>query len=173
MSVKKDIWTGLKVPLLALKNAGTIKHYAIWNNQIELETNEIPFLYPAIFTDMNIIWDRTGLKSDNNVQWNKQIGTCILTLRCAFEKYVNETTSFDEIDSVLDLIIEKFHLLDICQYTTVLLRSAERIDGNHNNIIIHEIDFTCQIQETFANTGVQDATAGDPTKLSLILTGTL
>jgi len=173
MSVKKDIWTVMKSKLLELKNSGTIQHYARWNNQIVKEGQEISFARPAVFVQMAINWNTTGIKPDNANQYNKQIGICTMTLHCVFEKYTDESTAYDELDESLDVIIEKFHLLDISAFVTPLVRSNERLDEDHNNIIIHEVDYTCQVQETFENKNVVDATGGDDNKIQLTLNMTV
>jgi len=174
MSVKSNIWKGLKAKLLELKNEGVLKHYAIYNTQIESESTEIPFDFPALFVEFSsIIWERTGLRAVNSAQKNKQIGNVTITFHIAFEKYSSETDAFEEIDAEIDKIIEKFHVVVIDEFETALLRSAERQDSNHNNVIVWQVDFTCMVQETFEDKTVIDATGGDENKLGLTINTTI
>lgn len=176
MSVKLDIWTAVKAKLVALKAAGTINHYGIWNNQIEHEENQkddIPFEFPAVFLGFTTMpWD-TALKAGNRNQFNQQSSPegqeWLLTLYICFENYEAETSSFELNDPKFDLIIEAMHMLKINEYAQDLRRSEERMPTDHNNVVVWEVDYITRVAETFADATVIDATDGGVTTLELVI----
>ena len=168
MSVKLDIWNGCKLLLADLKTDGTIKHYAIFNNQYDKEAKDILFEFPAVLLQLkSIIWDNAKLTDSTNKQKNGLIGTAIITLHIGFKKYVDETKSFEENDPIIDMILEKFHAVVIGQYTTALIKIEERTDDDHDNVTVHQVDFQLQVQETISKNTIESAT------LTLDLSGTI
>jgi len=153
MSVKLGIWTGVKTPLQELKDEGTINHFDIWNNQINNETVEIPFDFPAVFMGFTSMpWDSTQLKLNNQGLLNTQLSyQWTLTFYIFFESYEEEISTFENNDAILDLILAKFHMLDISEYISKFIRIDERQNQDNSNIIGWEVDFVTQVQETFAD----------------------
>jgi hypothetical protein len=171
MSVKLNIWNAVKAKLTELKTAKSINHFAIWNNQINQELNEIPFEFPAVFMEFTEMSWKTGIEPERTTQYNKQMSedNWIVSFHICFENYEAETSSFEINDPKMDIIIEALQLLPIDQFATNLIRINEVQDTEHGNVIHWIVSFATAVQETFANDTVTDATSGDPTKLSLII----
>lgn len=116
------LYTGLKTDLTAI--AG-IKHVALWNNQLERESEEQPFLYPAIFIEFlpSNFRDKGNRASSQEYDLTVRLHIC-------FESYKDEDTD------ILTLKQNVWQTVHRKQYGVFgnLLRRNEEQNFDHPNI---------------------------------------
>ncbi len=126
---KLTLYNSLKTDLGAITG---IKHVALWNNQLERENEENPFLYPAIFIEFMASNYRDKGKSAVSQEYDMTV-----RLHVCFESYLDvDTTILDLTDSVWQTVHSK-------QYGTFgkLLRRNEEQNFDHPNVQIYIQDY--------------------------------
>jgi hypothetical protein len=126
---KLTLYNSLKTDLVAING---IKHVALWNNQLERENEENPFLYPAIFIEFLPSTFRDKGKFAVSQEYDM-----IVRLHVCFESYLDEdTTILTLLDSVWQTVHNK-------QYSTFgkLLRRNEEQNFDHPNVQIYIQDY--------------------------------
>jgi hypothetical protein len=126
---KLTLYNSLKTDLGAITG---IKHVALWNNQLERENEENPFLYPAIFIEL-----LPSTFRDKGKQAVSQEYDMTVRLHVCFESYLDEdTTILTLLDSVWQTVHNK-------QYSTFgkLLRRNEEQNYDHPNVQIYIQDY--------------------------------
>jgi len=126
---KLTLYNSLKNDLGAITG---IKHVALWNNQLERENEENPFLYPAIFIEF-----LPSTFRDKGKQAVSQEYDMVVRLHVCFESYLDEdTTILTLLDSVWQTVHNK-------QYSTFgkLLRRNEEQNYDHPNVQIYIQDY--------------------------------
>ena len=128
------IFNELKAQLTAI--AG-IKHVALWNNQLEHENEENPFLYPCLFiefTNENFVDLASGVQQFDS----------LITLHLGFESYKDEDTS---ILTLKDLVYSTVHTTQNNTESSKLLRVGEVQNFDHPNVQLYEIQFKTTIKD--------------------------
>jgi len=126
---KLTLYNSLKTDLVAITG---IKHVALWNNQLERENEENPFLYPAIFIEFLPSTFRDKGKFAVSQEYDM-----IVRLHVCFESYLDEdTTILTLLDSVWQTVHNK-------QYSTFgkLLRRNEEQNFDHPNVQVYIQDY--------------------------------
>lgn len=126
---KLTLYNSLKTDLGAITG---IKHVALWNNQLERENEENPFLYPAIFIEFmaSNYRDKGKLAVSQEYDMNVRLHIC-------FESYLDEdTTILDLTDSVWQTVHSKQ-----CGTFGKLLRRNEEQNFDHPNVQIYIQDY--------------------------------
>lgn len=143
---KKQLYICVKDKITG--GASSIKTVGLYNNQFDNEDEETPFKYPAVFCEFQpIVWEQKGKLI--------QQAEVTLTLHIGIEKYTEDLTSFDIIEEV-HKTVENFS----SGFFTPLHRIEERVDHNHDNIRIHQVDYLTRltdvsaVQETIPTTGI-------------------
>jgi hypothetical protein len=126
---KLTIYNSLKNDLVAITG---IKHVALWNNQLERENEENPFLYPAIFIEFLPSNYRDKGKFAVSQEYDMTV-----RLHVCFESYLDEDTT---ILTLLDNVWQTVHNK---QYSTFgkLLRRNEEQNFDHPNVQIYIQDY--------------------------------
>lgn len=126
---KLTLYNSLKNDLTTITG---IKHVALWNNQIERESEEIAFLYPAIFIEFMPSNYRDKGKLAISQEYDM-----VVRLHVCFESYLDEDTS------ILTLLENVWQTVHNKQYGTFgkLLRRNEEQNFDHPNIQIYIQDY--------------------------------
>jgi hypothetical protein len=126
---KLTLYNSLKTDLVAITG---IKHVALWNNQLERENEENPFLYPAIFIEFLPSNYRDKGKFAVSQEYDMTV-----RLHVCFESYLDEDTT---ILTLLDSVWQKVHNK---QYSTFgkLLRRNEEQNYDHPNVQVYIQDY--------------------------------
>jgi hypothetical protein len=126
---KLTLYNSLKTDLVAITG---IKHVALWNNQLERENEENPFLYPAIFIEFLPSNYRDKGKFAVSQEYDMTV-----RLHVCFESYLDEDTT---ILTLLDNVWQTVHNK---QYSTFgkLLRRNEEQNFDHPNVQIYIQDY--------------------------------
>jgi len=128
------IFNELKTQLSAI--AG-IKHVALWNNQIENESQENAFLYPCLFiqfTNDNFVDLLHGIQQFDS----------IITLHLGFESCLDEDAS---ILTLKDLVYSTVHKTQNTTTSSELLRVGEVQNFDHPNVQLYELEFKTTIKD--------------------------
>lgn len=144
MSVKLDIFNDIVTAIETLPDIHTVE---LWNSQLENESDEKPFNFPAVFIEFaDIPWTTTNLRpsalgTQGNIT-NEQKGEgALITLHISFSQLENETVSFPLIDPIIDKVYFKIQGLTKEDKYKPLLRVAERQDTDHDRVIDWQMDF--------------------------------
>lgn len=149
MSAKLDIFNDIVTAVEAIIDTDgvrVINTVELWNSQLENETEEIPFNFPAVFIEFaEIPWTSTNKappasSSVGNIIGEQKGEDALIILHIAFSQLENETVSFPIISPIIDQVYFKVHKLSGDFYSE-LLRSAERQDTDHNRVIDWQMDF--------------------------------
>lgn len=119
---KLILYNGLKPDLETITG---IKHVALWNNQIERENEEYPFLYPAIFIEFLPSNYMTKGRAASSQQYDLTV-----RLRICFESYKNEDT---DILTIADTVWQSVHKKQYGVFGE-LIRTNEEQDFDHPNV---------------------------------------
>jgi hypothetical protein len=126
---KLTLYNSLKLDLEAINS---IKHVALWNNQLERENEENPFLFPAIFIEFlpSNYRDKGKLASSQEYDLTVRLHIC-------FESYLDEDTS------ILTLTDNVWNAVHSKQYGTYgkLLRRNEEQNFDHPNVQVYVQDY--------------------------------
>ena len=146
MGLKLNIYNGIKTALESIVTGSErdIKTVGKWNNQFSQELNENPATYPRVY----IGYSQLLYQNKNPVGSRLSVGktgieqTCnfIITLYCGFERYEDTSDSWLIIEPILLKIHYAINTLDITNCAPIL-RTEEREDNDHDNVIVWEIDF--------------------------------
>lgn len=119
---KLTLYNSLKADLIAITGINTVD---LWNNQLERENVENPFLYPAIF--IQFMPSEYRDKGRNGLEQEYDL---IVRLHICFESYKDTDTD------ILTLIDNVFQTVQTKQYGYFgkLLRRSEEQDFDHNNV---------------------------------------
>lgn len=127
---KVTLYEGIKAHLEEITD---IKTVALWRNQLERESVEIPFLYPAVFIEF--------LTSDYMEASSKAFQTLNMTVRLhiCFESYETEDLT------ILDLTQQVYSKLQLKQYGYwgVMKRRNEEQNFDHDNVQDFIQDYDC------------------------------
>lgn len=139
---KLTLYNGIKTDLEAITG---VKHVALWNNQIEHERQEIPFLYPAIFIEFMPSNYRDKGRAATSQEYDMNV-----RLRICFEEYKQTDV---EILTLVDSVWQKMHKK---QYGTFgqLLRRNEEQDYDHPNIQQYIQDYATLGNENLIDTDI-------------------
>lgn len=134
------LYTGLKADLTAISG---VKYVALWNNQLERENVEQPFLYPAIFIEF--------LPSNFRDKGNKassQEYDLTVRLHICFESYKDEDTD------ILTLKQNVWQTVHRKQYGVFgnLMRRNEEQNFDHPNIQDYIQDYATLGNDNYTNT---------------------
>lgn len=134
------LYTGLKADLTAISG---VKYVALWNNQLERESEEQPFLYPAIFIEF--------LPSNFRDKGNKassQEYDLTVRLHICFESYKDEDTD------ILTLKQNVWQTVHRKQYGVFgnLLRRNEEQNFDHPNIQDYIQDYATLGNDNYTST---------------------
>lgn len=134
------LYTGLKSDLTAI--AG-IKHVALWNNQLERESEENAFLYPAIFIEF-----LPSNFRDKGNRASSQEYDMIVRLHICFESYKDEDTD------ILTLKQNVWQTVHRKQYGVFgnLLRRNEEQNFDHPNIQDYIQDYATLGNDNYTST---------------------
>ena len=127
---KLTLYNSLKTDLTAISG---IKHVALWNNQLERENEENPFLYPAIFIEF-----LPSTYRDKGKYATSQEYDMVVRLHICFESYLDEDTT------ILSLIDDVWQTVHTSQYGTFgkLLRRNEEQNFDHPNVQVYTQDYS-------------------------------
>lgn len=116
------LYNSLKTDLEAISG---IKHVDLWRNQLERESVENPFLYPAIFIQFMPSEYRDKGKNGLTQEYDLMV-----RLHICFESYADTDTS------ILTLVDSVFQTVQTKQYGYFgkLLRRSEEQDFDHDNV---------------------------------------
>ena len=143
MSVKLDIFNDI---VTAIKTIPEIETVELWNSQLENESEEKPFNFPAVFIEFGEIpWTSTNqqpstLGAQGNVAKEQKGDGALITLHIAFSQLENQTISFLIIDPIIEKVYFKIQGLT-GEFYKPLLRVAERQDTDHDRVIDWQMDF--------------------------------
>jgi hypothetical protein len=104
-------------------NLPEIKTVKLYNNQLERENVENPFLYPAIFIEFTD-------KQFNELSQGVQQINMIVNIRLCFASYKDEDTDILRLKQDVYKVINRFRN----EYFSRLLRVSEEQNYDHNNI---------------------------------------
>ena len=126
---KLTLYNSLKADLVAING---IKHVALWNNQLERENEENPFLYPAIFIEFLPSNYRDKGKFAVSQEYDMTV-----RLHVCFESYLDEDTT------ILTLLNSVWQATHNKQYSTFgkLLRRNEEQNYDHPNVQVYIQDY--------------------------------
>ena len=146
MSARLNIWTAIKNKIEA--DVTSVKTVELWNQQIS-DTNEQAFAYPALFVEFTEVdWNQTRLQPTRNDSkaGAEQRGDAIISIHICFEEYRNVNDSFVVINTILD---DVYYALQGLQATDCqpMLRTSERQDVDHDNVIHWVFDFKLGMAE--------------------------
>lgn len=150
MSVKLDIFNDIVTAVEAIvdiNNVKVINTVELWNSQLENESDEKPFNYPAVFIEFaEIPWTSTNqqpstLGNVGNVTKEQKGVDSLIIIHIAHSQLEDETISFPIIDVVNDKVYFAIQGLFVNQKYSPILRVAERQDTDHDRIIDWQMDF--------------------------------
>lgn len=147
MSVKLDIFNDI---VTEIKKISEIETVELWNSQLENESDEKPFNFPAVFIEFaEIPWTTTNqqpstLGAQGDVTKEQKGDGALITLHIAFSQLEDETVSFPIISPIIDKVYFAIQGLTGTFYKP-LLRVAERQDTDHDRVIDWQMDFTALI----------------------------
>lgn len=149
MSAKLDIFNDIVTQLKKISDIETIE---LWNSQLENESDETSFNFPAVFIEFaDIPWTSTNqqpsrLGVEGNVSKQQKGAGALITLHIAFSQLNDETVSFPIISPIIDKVYFSIQGLQGTFYTP-LLRVAERQDTDHDRVIDWQMDFNTMMNE--------------------------
>lgn len=126
---KSTLYNSLKTDLLSIEG---IKHVALWNNQLEHENEENPFLYNAIFIELLQSNYRDKGKFATSQEYDM-----IVRLRICFESYLDEDVT---ILDLLDSVWQKVHTKQYGVFGKLLRRNEEQ-NFDHPNVQVYIQDY--------------------------------
>ena len=152
MSAKLDIFNDIVTAVEAILDNGVrvINTVELWNSQLENESDEKPFNFPAVFIEFGEIpWTSTNQKpstlgTQGNVNKEQKGGGALITLHIAFSQIEDETVSFPIISPIIDKVYFAIQGLT-GEFYKPLLRVAERQDTDHDRVIDWQMDFSALI----------------------------
>jgi len=134
------LYNGLKTDLTAISG---IKYVALWNNQLERESEEQPFLYPAIFIEFlpSNFRDKGNRASSQEYDLTVRLHIC-------FESYKDEDTD------ILTLKQNVWQTVHRKQYGVFgnLLRRNEEQNFDHPNIQDYIQDYATLGNDNYTST---------------------
>lgn len=126
---KLALYNSLKADLVAITG---IKHVALWNNQLERENIENPFLYPAIFIEFMPSTFRDKGKAAISQEYDM-----VVRLHVCFESYLDEDTT---ILTLLDNVWQTVHTKQYGIFGKLLRRNEEQ-NYDHPNVQVYIQDY--------------------------------
>lgn len=126
---KLTLYNSLKADLVAINS---IKHVALWNNQLERENEENPFLYPAIFIEFLPSTFRDKGKYAVSQEYDMTV-----RLHVCFESYLDEDTT---ILTLLDNVWQTVHAKQYDIFGKLLRRNEEQ-NYDHPNVQVYIQDY--------------------------------
>ncbi len=126
---KLTLYNSLKTDLVAING---IKHVALWNNQLERENEENPFLYPAIFIEFLPSTFRDKGKFAVSQEYDMTV-----RLHVCFESYLDEDTT---ILTLLDSVWQTVHTKQYDIFGKLLRRNEEQ-NFDHPNVQVYIQDY--------------------------------
>jgi hypothetical protein len=126
---KLTLYNSLKADLVAING---IKHVALWNNQLERENEENPFLYPAIFIEFLPSTFRDKGKYAVSQEYDMTV-----RLHVCFESYLDEDTT---ILTLLDNVWQTVHAKQYDIFGKLLRRNEEQ-NYDHPNVQVYIQDY--------------------------------
>lgn len=127
---KLTLYNSLKTDLVAING---IKHVALWNNQLERENEENPFLYPAIFIEFLPSTFRDKGKFAVSQEYDMTV-----RLHVCFESYLDEDTT---ILTLLDSVWQTVHTKQYDIFGKLLRRNEEQ-NFDHPNVQVYIQDYS-------------------------------
>ena len=143
MSAKLDIFNDIVNELEKITEIETIE---LWNSQLENESDEIPFNFPAVFIEFALItWTTTNqlpptIGTQGDIQGEQKGVDSLITIHIAFSQLEDETVSFPIISPVIDKVYFAIQKLS-GDFYSALLRVEERQDTDHDRVIDWQMDF--------------------------------
>lgn len=143
MSAKLDIFNDIVTELEKITEIETIE---LWNSQLENESDEIPFNFPAVFIEFALIpWTTTNqlpptIGTQGDIQGEQKGVDSLITIHIAFSQLEDETVSFPIISPVIDKVYFAIQKLS-GDFYSALLRVEERQDTDHDRVIDWQMDF--------------------------------
>jgi len=128
---KKALYEGLKNDILA--EVPEIKTVALWRNNLERETEEIPFNFPAVFIEyLTSSFMESSSKAYQTVNMTVRLHIC-------FKSYETEDLT------LLDLVQQVYECVQLKQYGYfgVMKRRNEEQNFDHPNVQDFIQDYDC------------------------------
>ncbi len=150
MSVKLDIFNDIVTAVKAIVDINgvrVINTVELWNSQLENESEEKPFNYPAVFIEFSEIpWTSTNQQPSStgatgNVTKEQKGVNALVMIHIAHSELDDETVSFPIIDAVNDTVYFAIQGLFIDQKYSPLLRTLELQDIDHGRVIDWQMGF--------------------------------
>jgi hypothetical protein len=118
-----------------------IKHVTLYNNQLQRENVENPFLCPACLIEFNN--ENFKVLTDGVQQFDS-----IITVHLIFESYKDEDTFILQLKQD---VYKVAHTLQCGVSASKLLRVAERQDFDHDNVQDYQTDYKTTIKDADAS----------------------
>lgn len=161
MSSKLDLYNAVKA---AVKTVKEIKTFGIWNNQFAdaNDPKELPFNFPAVFMEYsNIPWTSSQIgipRHLSKVQKEQKADGVTFTLHFGFHFYKDVHDSFETVDEITELVYFAVQGISGDNFTS-FLRTGERQDTDHDQILHWQMDFAGSIQQNGElNTAMREST---------------
>lgn len=138
MSLKQEIYEGLKEDILNLgfdlaSGTSSVKTVALWRNNLVRESDEIPFLCPAVLVEfLPADYMESSSKAYQEMRF-------MMRLHLIFESYKTEDLDvFAFEDAVYTAVQGKQY-----GYSGKLKRRSTTHDWDHNNLQDIQVDYDC------------------------------
>jgi hypothetical protein len=132
-----------------------IKHVALWNRQTDREESEQPYERPAVFIEINDIVYQDYTRQAQKI-------TAKVTSRLVVEEYGDEALEVLDMRQDLAKILHGY-APGVSSTTNSkfgpLSRVADRVDHEHDNLIIFETDYTATGQDNELQATMKTTTA--------------
>ena len=144
MSAKLDLFNDIVTEIKKITEIETVE---LWNSQLDNESEEISFNFPAVFIEFaEIPWTTTKLKpsklgSKGDTTKEQKGEGALVTLHISFSQLEDETISFPIIDPVIDKVYFAIQGLSRIEKYTDLLRLSETQDTDHDRVIDWQMNF--------------------------------
>lgn len=139
------VYNKLKEQLSQIQGLKTV---GIWNNQLQRESVENAFLYPACFVEFNN-------ENFKDLTEGVQQFDSIVTLHLCFESYKDEDTFILQLKQD---VYKATHTLQCGVSASKLLRVAERQDFDHDNVQDYQTDYKTTIKDADASPAYRTGT---------------
>lgn len=133
-----------------------LNHVALWNSQIENESIEHAFNYPAVFiqfteTNWRQLNKAGGFQSPIAEEQRAEENT--ITLHICHKHLQNETLSFPLIHEINQRVYFAVSGMPATENYGAPIRTSERQDINHDGAIDWQMDFRVTLIQTGQNVG--------------------
>jgi hypothetical protein len=148
MSVKLNLFNDIKTALLS---AGA-QRVLLYNNQFAQERKEFVYEYKTVLVEFRSIpWTNTNQKTtqaleNGNCIKSQKADNTIIVLHIGYNTGKEATDSFEELDAYLQLVYFAVQELTGTYYQP-LRRVNEVQDGDHDRLIVWQMEFETMLEE--------------------------